>query len=174
MFKWRRRANHSDDKGQGSVRPFTALVQVTGGPSDSVVVRLACELLESRKSTLHLLYVIEVARDTPLDAVVARDSHAGEQALEDMERIARRYNCIIDAHLVQARDVGTAVVREAIDKNVETIVIGTSVTDLYGRYSLEQHIPYILRHSPCRVILSREPAQVGSGLTRHASRARTV
>lgn len=174
VFKWPRRKNHSDDKSQGSVRPSTMLVQVTGGPLDSMVVRLACELLESRRSTLHLLYVIEVSRDTPLDAVVAEDSHAGEQALENMERIARRYNCIIEANLVQARDAGTAVVQEAVDKNVEAVVIGTSAADVYGRYSPERHVPYILRYSPCRVILSREPAQTGAGLPRYASRARTV
>ena len=172
MFRWPRRSNNSGDKGQGNIRPSSVLVQVTGVPSDNVAVRIACELLESRRSTLHLLYVIEVARDTPLDAVVADDSLVGEQALEDMERVARRYNCIIEAHLVQAREAGTAVVREAADKNVEAIVIGTSVTESYGQYSLEKHVPYILRHAPCRVILSREPIEVVTGLSRSASRAR--
>ncbi len=173
-MSWLGRANHSNDKDQGNIRPSSVLVQVTGGPSDSAVVRLACELLESRRSILHILYVIEVARDTPLDAVVADDSQAGDQVLEDMERVASRYNCVLEAHLVQAREAGTAVVREAVDKNVEAIVVGTSVAEVYGRYSLEQHVPYILRHAPCRVILSREPIQAGSGLTRSESRARAI
>lgn len=173
-MNWLGRANHSSDRDRGSVRPSSVLVQVVGGPSDSVVVRLACELLESRRSTLHILFVIEVARDTPLDAVVAGDSHAGEQVLEDMERVASRYNCVVEAHLVQAREAGTAVVREAVDKNVEAIVIGTSVAEAYGRYSLEPHVPYILRHAPCRVILSREPVQVGTGPPRSESRARAI
>ena len=172
MIRWPRRSNRSGDRDQGNIRPSSALVQVTGAPSDSLVVRLACELLESRRSTLHILYVIEVARDTPLDAVVADGSMAGEQVLEDMERVAGRYNCIIEAHLVQAREAGTAVVREAVDKNVEAIVIGASVTEVYGRYSLEQHVPYILRHAPCRVILSREPAQAASGSPGYSARAR--
>ena len=175
MFNWPGRANRSGDRDrdQGNIRPSSVLVQVTGAPSDSLVVRLACELLESRRSTLHLLYVIEVPRDTPLDAVVAGDSVVGEQVLEDMERVARSYNCIIEAHLVQARESGAAVVREAVEKNVEAILIGASVAEEYGKYSLEQHVPYILRYAPCRVILSREPTQAAAGTSRYTSRARS-
>ena len=174
MFNWARRSNRSGDNGQANIRPSSILVLVTGAPSDNLVVRLACELLESRRSTLHLLYVIEVARNTPLDAVVTGDSVIGEQILEDMERVASRYNCIVEAHLVQARESGTAVVREAAEKNVQTIAIGTSVVEAYGRYSLEEHVPYILRHAPCRVILCREPTQVGSTIQRSSSGARRI
>ena len=174
MFNWVRRTNHSGDSDQDNVRPSSILVLVTGASSDNLVVRLACELLESRRSTLHLLYVIEVARNTPLDAVVAGESAIGEHALEDMERVAGSYNCIVEAHLVQARDSGTAVVREAVEKNVEAIAVGTSVVEAYGRYSLEEHVPYILRHAPCRVILCREPTQVGSTIQRYSPGTRTV
>ena len=168
MFNWARRNNHSGEGNQGSIRPSSILVLVTGSPSDDLVVRLACELLESRRSTLHLLYVIEVARHMPLDAVVGAESTAGEQVLEAMEQVASRYNCIVEAHLVQARESGTAVVREAVEKNVEAIAIGTSVVEAFGRYSLEEHVPYILRHAPCRVILCREPTQIGSTIQRHS------
>lgn len=172
MFNWWRRSNHSGDGDQGDIRLSSVLVQVTGALSDSLVVRLACELLESRRSTLHLLYVIEVPRDTPLDAVVAGDSLVAEQVLEDMERVASQYNCIIEAHLVQARESGIAVVQEAVEKNVEAVVIGASGGETYGRYSLEQYVPYILRHAPCRVILSREPIQTLSSMPRYALRSR--
>ena len=174
MFNWARRNSHSGDRDQTNIRPSSILVLVTGASSDNLNVRLACELLESRRSTLHLLYVIEVARNTPLDAVVTGDSVIGEQVLEDMEHIASRYNCIIEAHLVQARDSGTAVVREAVEKNVEAIAIGTSVVEAYGRYSLEEHVPYILRHAPCRVILCREPTQIGSTIQRHSPITRAI
>ena len=174
MFNWARRTNHSGDGEQGNIRPSSILVLVTGSPSDNLVVRLACELLESRRSTLHLLYVIEVARNTPLDAVIGGESTAGEQVLEDMERVASRYNCIVEAHLVQARDSGTAVVREAVEKNVEAIAIGTSVVEAFGRYSLEEHVPYILRHAPCRVILCREPTQIGSTIQRYSPGTRAL
>lgn len=173
MFNWpRRRRDHSDDGEQENIRPSSVLVLITGAPTDSRVVRLACELLESRRSTLHLLYVIEVARDTPLDAVVTDDSVVGEQVLEEMERVASQYNCVIEAHLLQARESGIAVVREAVEKNVEAIIIGSSISETYGRYALEQHVPYILRYAPCRVILSREPSQAPAARRRPTSRAK--
>ena len=174
MFNWARRNNHAGEGGQGNIRPSSILVLVSGASSDNLIVRLACELLESRRSTVHLLYVIEVARHTPLDAVISVESSAGEQVLEDMERVASRYNCIVEAHLVQARDAGTAVVREAVEKSVEAIAIGTTVVEAYGRYSLEEHVPYILRHAPCRVILCREPTQIGATMQRHSPGARST
>ena len=174
MFNWARRNSHSGEGDQTNIRPSSILVLVTGSPSDNLVVRLSCELLESRRSTLHLLYVIEVARHTPLDAVIGGESTAGEQVLEDMERVASRYNCLVEAHLVQARDSGTAVVREAVEKNVEAIAIGTSVVEAFGRYSLEEHVPYILRHAPCRVILCREPTQIGSTIQRQSPGTRAL
>ncbi|MCE2456998.1 MAG: universal stress protein [Dehalococcoidia bacterium] len=174
MFNWARRNNHSGDGEQGNIGPSSILVLVTGSPSDNLVVRMACELLESRRSTLRLLYVIEVARHTPLDAVIDDEATAGEQVLEEMERVASRYNCIVEAHLVQARDSGTAVVREAVEKNVEAIAIGTSVVEAFGRYSLEEHVPYILRHAPCRVILCRELTQIGSTIQRQSPGTRAL
>ena len=141
----------------GSARLSSALVPVTGAPVDSDMVRLACELLESRRSALHILYVIEVPRHTPVDAVVAEDIQAGERALESMEEIASRYNGVVEAEIIQARHTGAAVVKEAVEREVQAIVAGVSVSNVYGRYSFDSRVAYILRHAPCRVILARDP-----------------
>ncbi len=156
---WIKRANRNGNAGIRTARHESALALVTGAPGDEEVVRLACELLESNKSRLHMIYVMEVERDSPLDAAIVGESRRGEQALARMEGIANGYNCIRDTQLAQARKtgVGAAVVREALDRDVEAIVMGTSVSDLYGGYSLDPHVPHILRHAPCRVILLRNP-----------------
>jgi nucleotide-binding universal stress UspA family protein len=135
----------------------SVLVPVTGDRTDSQMVRLACELLESSRSSVHILYVIEVGRGVPLDADVAPAASKGEEVLKDMERIARNYKCNLEAELVQARKAGAAVVQEAVDKGVDAIVLGTPYQHRFGSYSLGESIPYILKHAPCRVIVSREP-----------------
>ena len=135
----------------------SVLVPVTGDSTDQQMVRLACELLESSRSSVHILYVIEVGRGVPLDADVAPAASKGEEVLKDMERVAQSYKCNLEAELVQARNAGAAVVQEAVDKDVDAIVLGTTYQERFGSYSLGESIPYILKHAPCRVIVSREP-----------------
>ena len=103
----------------------SVLVPVTGVSTDQQMVRMACELLESSRSIVHILYVIEVGRGVPLDADVAPAASKGEEVLKDMERVAGSYKCNLEAELVQARNAGAAVVQEAVDKGVDAIVLGT-------------------------------------------------
>lgn len=120
---------------------------------------MACELLESSQSMVHILYVIEVERRFPLDAEVDTAAAAGEAVLRDMESVARNYKCRTDAELLQARKAGVAVVQEAMDRGVDAIMVGTPFKRQFGSYSLGDSIPYILKNAPCRVIVSREPAE---------------
>ena len=142
------------------MRVSSVLVPVSGDSCDEEMVRLACDLLESSRSMIHILYVIEVERGFPVDAEVTPAAAEGEQVLKDMESVARNYKCQMEAKLVQARKAGTAVVQEAVDKGVDAIVVGTSYKRPFGSYSLGESIPYILKNAPCRVIVSRDPAEL--------------
>ena len=138
----------------------SVLVAVSGNSCDEEMVRLACDLLESSRSMIYILYVIEVERGLPGDAEVTPAAAKGEQVLKDMEGVARNYKCHMEAKLVQARKAGTAVVQEAVDKGVDAIVVGTSYKRPFGSYSLGESIPYILKNAPCRVVVSRGPAEL--------------
>ena len=151
------------DANHKSMRASSVLVPVTGDDCDEDVVRIACEMLESRRSLLRVLYVIEVARHSPIDAEIAEDYQKGEAALRRMEQVANSYNCMSEARLMQARKAGAVIVRESIDKNVDAIVMGASQTESFGVFSLGEHIPYVLRHAPCRVIIYRDPKLAASG-----------
>ena len=158
-------------RNQNGVRLSSALVPVTGAPLDSDMVRLACELLESRRSVLHILYVIEVPRHTPVVAVVTDGIRDGERALEAMEEVASRYNGSVEAEIIQARRAGPAIVEEAMERGAQAIVAGVSVSNVYGRYSFDARVSYILRHAPCRVILARDPLDAIPGLSSSESNA---
>ena len=144
------------DANRRSMRASSVLVHVTGADCDEDIVRIGCEMLETRRSVLHLIYVIEMARRSPIDAEIPEDSDRGDEVLRGMEEIARGYNCVAEAHLAQARKSGAAVVRQSIENNVEAIVMGAAQTESFGEFSLGEHIPYVLRHAPCRVIIYRE------------------
>ena len=135
----------------------SVLAAVRGESCDADVVRLACQLLGSHKAKLHLLYVIEVDRGLPVDAEIAAATAKAEAVLQNMESVAKTQKFRTDGELVQARDAGSAVVREAYDKDVEAVVLGVSYQERYGDFSLGKTVPYVLRNAPCRVVVWRDP-----------------
>lgn len=134
----------------------SALVAVKGDPNEDDAIRLAGGLLNSSKSTMHILYVIEIERGLPLDAEVGASSAKGEQVLKHMETVAKKFKCKTEAHLLQARQAGGAVIQEAVDKKVDAIVINMPYSEQYGAFSLGETVPYLLKNAPCRVILCRD------------------
>ena len=134
----------------------SVLVAAGGDKPDADAVRLACELLTPQKGTLYIAYVIEVERVLHLDAEVTPATARGEEILKDMENVAREHKCKAVAELLQSRQAGPAVVQEAVDKQVDAIVLGVPYGDLYGSFSIGEMAPYVLRMAPCRVILWRD------------------
>ena len=136
---------------------FSVLVAVTGEQCDGEAVRLACELLDAQRGNLQILYVIEVERGLPVDAEIASSTAQGEEVLKQLERVANNYRCETEGQLVQARRAGSAVVQQAVDRDVDTIVLALPYTERYGAFSLGETVPYVLKNAPCRVIVWREP-----------------
>ena len=144
--------------------PFNRVIAVvTDDPSDIHTVTRAADIVRVERGHLFIIYVIKVARSLPLDAEIEDQLARGEQVLNRSERLARLPRGDIDTQLLQAREIGPAVIREAITRDVDAVVIGASYPRDYGSFSLGKDIPYILEHAPCDVILWRE----------HSSAART-
>ena len=133
---------------------------VEGRSPDREAVRLACDLLIPQKGNLFIVYVIEVERGLPIDAEIVPATAKGEEVLKEMEQVAKPYRCVTRAELLQSRKAGLAVVQEAVDKEVDAIVLGTSYTEQYGSFSMGETVPYVLKNAPCRVILWRDSITV--------------
>ena len=142
-----------------------ALALVTGTPMDKAVVSIACDLVRPHKGQVWVLYVIEVGRKLPVDAELPNETARGEHLLQRMEAFGRSLRCRVEGDILQARDTGAAVVREAADRQTDVIVAGMPYTERYGSPSLGEMVPYVLRHSPCRVVVYREqqPAPIPEG-----------
>ena len=137
--------------------PFNRVIAVVADdPSDINTVSRAADIVRDDRGHLYVVYVIKVQRSLPLDAEIEDQIARGEQVLHRSERLARLPRSDIDSQLLQARYLGTAVVHEAVVRDVDAIVIGTSYPTDYGSFSLGSDIPYILEHAPCDVILWRE------------------
>ncbi len=144
-------------RGRDEAAPGIAsvLVPVTGEWSDDDVVRFACGLAGPRKGILHALYVIEVERGLPVDVEIAPATAKGEQVLRHVEEIAKTLRCKSEAELVQARQSGAAIVQEAVERNVDAVVMKAPDMRVHNSFSLGQTVPYVLENAPCLVIVWR-------------------
>ena len=138
-------------------RPRKILVPVNGTEVDEEIIKISCKLTKRGGGKIYVAYIIQVDRHLPLDAEVKSEVDKAEQVLDRAERIAGGQDCDVETDLLQAREIGPAVVDEAIERGVDLITIGLSYKKKFGEFSLGNIIPYILKNAPCRVLICREP-----------------
>jgi nucleotide-binding universal stress UspA family protein len=139
------------------MRPKTILVAVGGTKADDEAVNLACDLSKKTKAGIYAVYVIEVKRSLPLDAVIDSDMHKAEEILTHAEDVAVEEDCELETDVVQAREAGPAIVDEAMERNADLIIMGVTYKKRFGAFSLGNVIPHVLKEAPCRVLLCWEP-----------------
>jgi nucleotide-binding universal stress UspA family protein len=139
------------------MRPKKILVAVSGSRADDEVVKLGCDMARKAKATVYIVYVIEVKRSLPLDAVIDTEMKKAEDTLTHAEEIASERDCEVEADLIQARDVGPAIVDQARERGADLIVLGLDYKKRFGIFSLGRVIPYVIEEAPCRVVICREP-----------------
>lgn len=131
------------------------LVLVTGTAADSSAITHAASLVRENRGRLIVLYVIRVDRSLPLDAELPEEVERAERVLNNAELLAALQRNV-EAEMLQARDIGSAVVHEAAVRDVDAIVISTAYPRTNGQFSLGPDIPYVLEYAACNVVLVRE------------------
>ena len=133
------------------------LVAVSGKDADAETVKLACDLAKKPKANIYVVYVVEVKRSLPLDAVIESEMARAEKILARAEEIASDKDYEVETAVIQGRDAGPAIVDEAMEREVDLILIGFTYKKRFGVFNLGRVIPYVLEEAPCRVLLCREP-----------------
>lgn len=135
-----------------------AVVALNGGPSDARIVRLVAEQAARTKAELIAVHVVEIDWTLPLDADIAGRSEDVQQVLDSAEAIADGFRQPIEPVLLQARDVGAAIVDEATERDADLLVVGLPYRKRFGgEFAIGRTIPYILQNAPCTVWVVREP-----------------
>lgn len=153
------------------------LVPVFGEGLDDEIVSTAGRLADSdplpgeSRPRLDLIYVIELPLTVPLDAPPpSAKVERAERALERAMEVAAEYPSVeVERSWVPARSIGEAIVEQARIREVEAIIIGGEPpTRIRGgavlggvRGARPAEIgpvtEYVLRHAPCRVLLTAPP-----------------
>ena len=129
------------------------LVPVTGTQADKEAIELACRLAKQDKGKIHAVYTITMKRDLPLDAEIETEIQKAEDILAGIEKVATMESYRVDTEVLQAREAGPAIVNEAAEREVDLILMGIAYKIRFGEFSLGEVVPYVLKNSPCRVIL---------------------
>ena len=129
------------------------LVPVTGTQVDDEAMRLACRLAKKNKGKVWAVYVITVKRSLPLDAEIKPEIGKAEDILDHIASVAEEEDYEIETDLLQAREAGPTIVDEAVEREVDLILIGLSYKRRFGQFSLGSVVPYVLQNAPCQVIL---------------------
>ncbi len=130
------------------------LVPVAGTETDEEAIGLANSLLAKKnKGKICAVHIIPIERAFPLDAEVEPEIRKANDILNHIENIASERGYNIETDLLQAREVAPAIINEAVEREVDLILIGVTYKKHFGEFSLGDVVPYVLKNAPCRVLL---------------------
>jgi nucleotide-binding universal stress UspA family protein len=135
-----------------------AILALAGGGCDDRIVQLAADLGRATRGELIGVHVVEIGWSMPLDAEVASRSEDAQQVLDHAEMTAEALKVRLEPMLLQARDVGAALVDEATEREADLLIVGLPYRKRFGGdFAIGRTIPYVLKHAPCEVWVVREP-----------------
>ena len=137
-----------------------AVVALSGHPNGQRLVRLVAEVAKVHKAELIGVHIVEIDWSMPLDMDVAERFEEIQQVLDLAEGTAEAVGVKFESVLLQARDVGAALVDEAVERDADVLVVGLAYrTKFGGDFAIGRTIPYVLKNAPCAVWVVREPIQ---------------
>ena len=135
-----------------------AVIALNGGTSDARIVALVAEHAKMNRAELIAVHVVEIDWTLPLDADIASRAEEVQRVLDSAEAVAEHWKQTVEPVLLQARDVGAAIVDEAAERSADLIVLGVPFrTRFGGDFAIGRTIPYVLQNAACAVWVVREP-----------------
>jgi len=134
------------------------VIALNGGSSDAPIVALASRFAKTGLSELIAVHIVEIDWTLPLDADIAGHSEEAQRVLDVAEAVAESNKAKLTPVLLQARDIGAALVDEASERNADLLVVGLPYRKRFGGdFAIGRTIPYVLKNAPCAVWVVREP-----------------
>jgi basic amino acid/polyamine antiporter, APA family len=127
-----------------------------GYPSDEAM-DFACRLAAERRASIVAFTAIEVPLDLPLDAELPEEVQEANEQLDEARAIGDSYGVRVIGRIARTRNIGRAIVDEAIRRQSEIIVMAgpRRVRLQHGRRQIfGDAVDFVLRHAPCRVMVS--------------------
>ncbi|HJZ61808.1 MAG TPA: universal stress protein [Miltoncostaeaceae bacterium] len=138
------------------------LVPVIRNQVSEEMMAMAGRLAAEQNVVIEAMTVIEVPITMSLqDAQLPREQTAAEELLEHTKAIAEEYGAKVATKVVRGRQPGRAIVEEAERIDAEVIMMGVAERRRPGERVFGRTVDYVLRNSPCRVIVTWEGSPNG-------------
>jgi basic amino acid/polyamine antiporter, APA family len=133
----------------------TIVVPVVRSFESEEALVAAARLAAERRATIAIVHVIEVPMDRPLDAVRPDEEEKADELLDQARGLVESYGVRAMVRIVRARRAGPAIVQEAAQRDAELIVMGAPRRSGRRRTAIfGTTVDYVLKASPCRVLLA--------------------
>ena len=135
-----------------------AIIALAGGSRDERTIQLVADVTRTTHAELVGVHVVEIEWSLPLDADIAARSEEVQQILDHAELVAEDLKIKLEPVLLQAREVGAALVDEAAERSADLLVVSLPYRKRFGgEFAIGRTVPYVLKHSQCAVWVVREP-----------------
>jgi nucleotide-binding universal stress UspA family protein len=141
------------------------LVPVSDNPESEEAIDVASRLAAEHGSSMTIVTVVEVPPVLPVDAHMREEEARAHALLRRAAAVAETYGVTVSLETLRGRDAASAIVREAISRKIELLVVGaprrassTRSVAIFGHT-----VEHVLKHAPCRVMI------VGAGLRRQSA-----
>src|SRR5439155_1330041 len=143
----------------GTMYAFGAMLSFTIAPgyASDEAMDFACRLAAERRASIVAFTAIEVPLDLPLDTELAEEVQEANEQLDEARAIGDSYGVRVIGRIARTRNIGRAIVDEAIRRNSEIIVMAgpRRVRLQRGRRQIfGDAVDFVLRHAPCRVMVA--------------------
>ena len=136
--------------------PQAVLVPIVQSPASFDAVTIAVTMAKQKKGRVYVVHVIEVNRSLPLNAELDAEARRGEQLIKRAEEIAAESGYPVIGTLLQAREAGPAIVEEAVDHEVDAIIMGIGLRKPGTSSQLGRTADYVLKHATSAVWVVRQ------------------
>ena len=132
------------------------LVPITQSAASLDAVSIGAAMAKQRKGRLYVVHVIEVSRSLPLNAELDAEARRGEQLIHRAEELAAESGFMVSGTLLQAREAGPAIIDEANDNAIDTIIMGIANKRPVAAFQLARTPEYVMKHATCAVWVVRQ------------------
>ena len=136
------------------------LVPMKLGPIGEEMVATAVALAKEREAQVDAVFVILVPLDQPLDAPLLDLEEQAAASLAEAVLLGEEHGVRVEPVTVRARSIGQAIVAQALERDADLIVLGSSPRWRRQSTFFSPTVDYVLRRAPCEVLVVAFPQGV--------------
>ena len=136
------------------------LVPMKLGPIGEEMVATAVALAKEREAQVDAVFVILVPLDQPLDAPLLDLEEQAAASLAEAVLLGDEHGVRVEPVTVRARSIGQAIVGQALERDADLIVLGSSPRWRRQSTFFSPTVDYVLRRAPCEVLVVAFPQGV--------------